>query len=139
MNNECPQHDCSVAGQDDSVRLLERYKSGDDSALEEIIRLYRGGLLYFINGYVHNITTAEDILSDTFLRLILSLGKYRSEASLKTYLYRIAANLSIDELRRIKRHNEVELESVEQTADDETEINSTLISDERSRVLHLAI
>ncbi|HPE94985.1 MAG TPA: RNA polymerase sigma factor [Bacillota bacterium] len=139
MKNECPKHDCSVPGQDISVSLLKRFRSGDDSALEEIVALYHDGLLYFINGYVHNITVAEDVLSDTFLKLITSIGKFRQDASLKTYLYKIAANRSIDELRRIERHGTVDLDNIEETPGDEETLEHSLISDERSRILHSAM
>lgn len=43
-----------------------RFLAGDDSGLAEVIRLYKDGLMFYINGYVHDISMAQDLTEDVF-------------------------------------------------------------------------
>lgn len=46
-----------------------RFLAGDDSGLAEVIRLYKDGLMFYINGYVHDISMAQDLTEDVFFKL----------------------------------------------------------------------
>lgn len=95
---------------DRGILNYRRYLAGEDDGLSEIIREYGDPLLHYINGFVRDPDVAEDLLSETFLKLILRRRAFREESSLKTYLYAIGRNEAMGWLRRHRRRREVALE-----------------------------
>lgn len=95
---------------DRGILNYRRYLAGDDDGLAQIIRDYGDRLLHYINGFVRDTDVAEDLLSETFLKLILRRRAFREEASLKTYLYAIGRNEALGWLRRHRRGREVPLD-----------------------------
>lgn len=85
---------------DNGAGSYHRFLEGDESAFDEILELYREGLIFFINRYVRNIDTAEDLAEDTFLELLIHPRRYNFKASLKTYLYTIGRNKAVNYIRR---------------------------------------
>lgn len=81
----------------------ERFLAGDEGGLAVIIDEYGNRLLRYINSYVHDEMTAEDLLSETFLKLIVRRPRLRGEALFKTYLYAIGRNEALQWLRRQRR------------------------------------
>jgi len=79
-----------------------RYLEGDKRAFDEIINLYRAGLIGFILRHIGNVDVAEDISEDCFVELIVNPNKYRFKSGLKTYLYAIAHNKVKEYFRRRK-------------------------------------
>ena len=96
--------------QDDGTLLYRRFLDGDVKALEQLIELYRRGLLRFIYGYVKDEGLAEDILTDVFCDLYFK-RKFteRQDATLKTYLYTVARNKALNVLRKQRRQREFSL------------------------------
>lgn len=90
-----------MAKKDDN--LIARFLGGHADAVGETVKIYRRGLELFILGYVHDAQTAEDIASDAFARLIIKKPDIRDRAHFKTYLYAVAKNLAIENLRKSKR------------------------------------
>ncbi|MCK9448680.1 MAG: RNA polymerase sigma factor [Bacteroidales bacterium] len=82
--------------------LVEKMQRGDEQALVEIIRRYETMIARIVIGMLGNTAEAEDVGQETFLRFWQSVGTYRYEAKVSTFLTRIAINLSINELRRRK-------------------------------------
>lgn len=80
--------------------LVARAKNGDLSAFEEIVTKYKSMMAKVIIGMVGNKQDAEDIGQEAFIRFYSSMHQYNANASLSTYLTRIAINLSINELKK---------------------------------------
>ncbi len=97
-----------------------RFLDGDKEAFREIIELYRRGLLFFVNNYVHCLTEAEDIVEDSFVELVVHPHRYNFSVSLKTYLFAIARYKAINYLRRQTRRGEISLEQSGWFSDSET-------------------
>src|ERR1700677_3319460 len=74
--------------------LVRRFNAGDESAFVEIMDRYRGKILYVAIDRLHNHADAEEIVQDTFIRAYRGLARFRGDASLATWLHRIAANLA---------------------------------------------
>lgn len=73
--------------------------------MKEIVRLYseyKTDLYHYLLGLTHDATIADDLLSDTFLKAIISLPTFRGEASIKTWLFGIARNLWLQHLKKQK-------------------------------------
>lgn len=80
--------------------LVELMQAGDEKALAEVIRRYEVLVARVVIGMLGNTAEAEDVGQETFIRFWNSIGSYRHEAKVSTFLTRIAINLSINELRR---------------------------------------
>lgn len=124
---------------DNGVSIYRRFLDGDEGAFEEIMLTYRDGLTYFIDGFVHDIMTAEDIAIDVFTYLLTDPRKYKFTTSLKTYLYMLGRSRALDCLRKRKRRMTVSPEDVEAELSDRDSLERAVIADERSRVVRRAI
>ncbi len=104
--------------------LLERFKKGDASAFQEIVVAYQDsiyGLCFHMLGDYHS---AQDAAQDTFLKAYQGLKAFRPEASVYTWLYRIAVNTCIDYKRKsslesLFRHRFDDERLIEQEPSDE--------------------
>lgn len=71
--------------------------------IEEIYRLYKDDILKYLMSLTYDPSLSEDLLSETFIRAIKSIGKFKGESSLKTWLFSIARYTWYDYLRRDKK------------------------------------
>jgi len=90
-------------GREADARLVERARTGDEGAFRAIVERYESRVAATVIGMLGPGGEAEDVGQETFIRLYRSLDRYRGEASLGTYVTRIALNLSLTALRRRKR------------------------------------
>ena len=90
--------------------LMERYRDGDVDAFEILLQRHERKLFNFIFRFVRHREKANDLLQDTFMRVIKNAKGYTRKARFTTWLYTIARNVSIDELRKMKlrRHKSFE-------------------------------
>ncbi len=87
-------------GMTDSV-LAQRYLAGDQQAFEVLVNRYSGPLFTFIRRFLGGeYDAACDILQQVMLQLYISLPKLHTGEPLKAWLYRVARNRCLDELRR---------------------------------------
>lgn len=83
--------------------LIEQARSGDLSAFKTIVSRHEGRVAGIVKGMLGPGPESQDVGQEVFIRLFESLDQYRGEATLSTYLSRIAMNLSLNELKRRKR------------------------------------
>lgn len=86
--------------QDGPEHLLVRYLSGDESAFETLVALYEEKLFAFLARMIGDDHLAEDVFQQTFVKVARNAGAYDGRASFSTWLFRIARNTALDELRR---------------------------------------
>jgi len=84
----------------DESRLIGEAQGGDRSAFEELVRRHDRSVLRVALRSVRSEDEARDIYQETFLRLYRTLGRFRHECSLETWILRIASNVCLDHLRR---------------------------------------
>jgi RNA polymerase sigma-70 factor (ECF subfamily) len=84
-------------------QLIQASKEGDEQAFRELIKRYESRVAATVIGMLGNSPEAEDVGQETFIRFYNHLDKFRGDASVGTYLARIAINLSLNELKRRKR------------------------------------
>jgi RNA polymerase sigma-70 factor (ECF subfamily) len=87
--------------------LVENARNGDNNAFKELIKKYENQVAATVIGMLGNCPEAEDIGQEAFVRFYKSLDKFRGEASVGTYLTRIAINLSFNEFKRRKRQRKL--------------------------------
>ncbi len=123
---------------DNGASSYRRFLAGDDEGLHEIICTYRVGLILYLNSFVQNIHTAEDLAEDTFAELAIRCPKFAEKSSFKTWLYAIGRNLTAKYLRKNAKLTIVPLESQEYLADEEN-LESDYIKSEQKRMVHQAL
>jgi RNA polymerase sigma-70 factor, ECF subfamily len=84
--------------------LVERAQKGDRAALEELYLIHFDRIYSYLHVSVGNRHDAEDLTTQTFLRMLESIGKFRwQSAPFSAWLFRIAHNLAMDHFRATKR------------------------------------
>ena len=87
------------------AQLLDRARHGDDDAFRCIVERYESVVAATVIGMLGAGDDADDIGQETFIRFHRALGSFREESALKTYLVRIAMNLSLNALKQRKRRS----------------------------------
>src|ERR1700704_4571101 len=89
--------------------LLEETLAGDEDAFAELVRRYRNQITSYIYRMTNDYDGAVDLAQETFLRVYRAANRYQTTHAFSTYIYRIATNLAISELRKRKRRRLVSL------------------------------
>ena len=98
-------------------------RDGDESAFDQLFHRWAGPLLRYMERMVGDAATAEELVQEAFFRVHKARDRYEPTARFSTWLYRIATNLALNELKRPRRrhHHEEEENSVLVSADPSTE------------------
>jgi RNA polymerase sigma-70 factor (ECF subfamily) len=86
--------------------LIERARSGDDGAFNQVVQVYRKRILGTIARLIGRPEDVEDVGQEVFLRLYFSLDQLRTPEVFEPWLYRLTVNAAYDYLRRQKRRRE---------------------------------
>lgn len=89
--------------------LLEATKTGDEAAFAELVRRYRNQITNYVYRITNDYDAAVDLAQETFMRVYSAAERYQTSYAFSTYIYRIATNLAISELRRRKRRRMISL------------------------------
>lgn len=92
-------------------QLLSLYLQGDVPAMGLLVARYKRPLFTFVARLCGDPARAEDLLQETFLRLIEHADTFEGGAKLRTWLYRIARNLCVDEMRRKKHRRHASMDA----------------------------
>lgn len=84
-------------------QLIEKVRGGDEVAFGEIISRYKNPITNFLYRFLNDYEEAVDLAQETFVRVYFALDRYHTNYAFSTYIYRIASNLAISELRKRKR------------------------------------
>ena len=129
--------------------LIEATKNGDEAAFAEIVGGYRSPITNYLYRFLNDYEEAVDLSQETFVRVYYAIERYHTEYAFSTYIYRIATNLAISEIRKRKRRTILSLTGLFQTdAEDVTEFqppdtrslpDEDLLEDEKAGVIAKAI
>src|SRR5690349_15744366 len=101
MRNRC-EHSTShmpVASVEIDARMMLRVKRGDHAALNWLVAKYRGPMIHYLYGIVHDEAVAEDLTQEVFLRVFRGRKDYEPKAKFKSWLYRIGKNVAFNWIR----------------------------------------
>jgi RNA polymerase sigma-70 factor (ECF subfamily) len=82
------------------LERVRRFVAGDAAAFEEIVGAYQGRIVTLCRYLLGNAADADDAAQDVFVKAFKNVHKFRPEAALYTWLYRIAVNTCIDRRRK---------------------------------------
>lgn len=116
-------------------QLIKDFQAGDSHAFEELVERYKNRIYNFIYRFVNDVSLAEDLTQDTFLKLFTHKDSYREIAKFSTWLYTIAQNLAKTELRKRNRRKTYSVSDLS-TEDREFVISSdqNIVVDKKSDV-----
>lgn len=132
---------------DPDVQLMLEFKAGDQTALEALMRKYYPRILNFIYRFLGNRQVAEDLTQEVFLKVYKSAFKYTPRSQFQTWLYTIAKNTALNELRRKRglfvstdqTFNSDGNELTKEIADFETAPDKDLMHKEKAAMIRQAI
>lgn len=105
--------------QDADVALMLKFKEGDKAAFESLLDKHHNKIINFIYRFVGDKLEAEDLAQEVFLRVYRAAQGYTPKAKFSTWIYKIAKNLALNEVRRKSLHRLFSLEGVFSTEDGE--------------------
>ncbi len=104
-----------VTDRTDEKSLIRAAQRGDSEAFEQLVRPYDSNVLRMAYNLLHSQEDARDIYQEAFLRVYRKLPEFRFDCAFSSWLYRIVANLCLDQIRKRKVRKE-EAASVETEA-----------------------
>ncbi|MBO0910524.1 MAG: RNA polymerase sigma factor [Acidobacteria bacterium] len=102
----------------DELALVQRAKSGEVEAFEELVRRYDRNVFRIAQHITQNREDAEDVVQDAFLKAYNNLGQFQGQSKFYTWLVRIAVNEALMKLRRRRPERTVSLDEEVKTEDD---------------------
>ena len=118
---------------DNGASSYRRFLNGDESAFDDIMKELFNNLVFFINGYVHDIYAAEDIAIDVFSDLIVHKHRYNFKVTLKTYLFMIGRSRALNYIKHRKVIDFVELTESDETMDEQENLEKNILEDEKNK------
>lgn len=106
------------------------YQKGNVRAFEVLLERHRRPVFNFIYRFVRSRDVAEDLLQDTFLRVIKGANNYQRKAKFTTWLYTIARNLCVDRSRRQKHRKHASLDQPMTKSEDAGTLLDVVAGDE---------
>jgi len=106
---------------DPDIKLMLNFKEGDQRAFRMLFDKYKRQVINFCFRYCGHQAVAEELAQETFLRVYKAAARYRPEARFSTWLFKIAANVCLNEIR--KPDYRARLESIDQTPDEDHAAN----------------
>ena len=116
--------------------LYRQYLSGDETGLEELIRKYDNPLTLYINGYLHDVHEAEDLMMETFSWLFMKKPRIRN-GCYNAYIYKAAPHKALR--HKSRRRIIFSLDNLTREAEAQTLVEEVVRTKERNQILHLCM
>src|SRR5213593_1550872 len=89
---------------DSDAALMLRVKQGDSGAFAELVDKYKQPVMNLVYRMLRDATEAEDLAQNVFIQVYKSAYRYEVSSKFSTWLFTIARNLCLNEIRRRSRH-----------------------------------
>ena len=116
--------------------LYRQYLSGDDAGLEALMKKYGDPLTLYIDGYLHDVHEAEELMLDVFAYLYTKKPKIR-DGGFKAYLYKAARHMALR--HKSKRKPLFSLDALTGEPDGRLLAEEVIQTEERNRILHFCM
>ena len=116
--------------------LYRQYLNGDDAGLEVLMKKYGDPLTLYIDGYLHDVHEAEELMLDVFAYLFTKKPRIR-DGGFKAYLYKAARNMALR--HKSKRKPLFSLDALTGEPDGRLLVEEVIRTEERNRVLHFCM
>ena len=116
--------------------LYRQYLCGDEAGLEVLMKKYGDPLILYINGYLHDVHEAEDLMIEVFSYLFTKKPRIR-DGGLKAYLYKAARHMALRHKSR-RRHSFC-FDDMSEEPDVQTLVEEIVQTKERDMILHFCM
>lgn len=116
------------------ITLYQRFLSGDDSGLQRLMERYGNSLMLYIDGYLHDIHEAEDLMIEAFAYFVAKRPRLRDDG-FRAYLYKSARHLALRCLQKKRRKQLFSFDDLEQEPESDVLLETLVQTDERNRIL----
>ena len=116
--------------------LYRRYLCGDEAGLVALMKKYGNPLTLYINGYLHDVHEAEDLMIEVFSYLFTKRPRIR-DGGLKAYLYKAARHMALR--GKSRRRLFFSLDNLTEEPDGQTLVEEVVRTKERDRILHFCM
>ena len=116
--------------------LYRQYLRGDEAGLEALMRKYGNPLTLYINGYLHDVHEAEDLMIEVFSYLFTKKPRIR-DGGLKAYLYKAARHMALR--HKSRRRLFFSLDDLTEEPDGKTLVEEVIRTKERDQILHICM
>jgi len=96
----------------EDLELVRQFQAGSERAFNELVLKHRRGVYMTAVGLLNNHDDAEDITQEVFLKVYASIGSFRGDSAVYTWIYRICVNLCLNAIRKRKTRSFFGLESL---------------------------
>src|SRR5258705_11507503 len=107
------------AEQDPDAALMLLVKQGDTAAFEQLVDKYKQPVMNVVYRMLRDATEAEDVAQNVFVQVYKSASRYEVSSKFSTWLFTIARNLCLNELRRRSRHPAQSIDATHPDQDDQ--------------------
>jgi len=87
----------------DDADIIRRVRAGDADAFGALVEKYAGRIQRLVRGFIRNEQDAQDVVQDSFVKAFARLDRFDGRSAFFTWLYRIAANTSMDHNKKYRR------------------------------------
>lgn len=127
-----------TAATDDWAQLVAAAKAGDRLAFEEIVRATYVHTYTLALRLTANEEDARDVVQEVYLRAWKGIGRFRGDAQLTTWLYRITANTASTHVTRRRRHRSEPLETAAEPAEERAALQPEAATESAATLERLA-
>ena len=127
------ERSAAVTAADPDQELAERFRDGERTAFDALVRRHQKGVWRLIRRYVKSDADAADVTQLAFVRAFRGLATFRGTATVRSWLYRIAINCALSWLRDHRRELPVEI-SEDALTDDNPAPAQLSARDDRARL-----
>ena len=118
----------------DGSGSYNRFLSGDRDAIDEVIRDYKDGLIYYIYSITGNMDISEEAATDVFIKLYVDKPKFKGGGAFKTWLYTIGRNKALDHIRKKSKIPQIPIEDAYNVSAEENIEQNYIQQEEDSRL-----
>jgi RNA polymerase sigma-70 factor (ECF subfamily) len=111
----------------DDLRLVAALRAGDEEAFAALVRMYNRSLLRLARMFVSTDALAEDVVQEVWVAVLTGLDRFEGRSSLRTWIFRIAANIA--KTRGARESRSVPLSSLSAAGDDEPAVDESRFAD----------
>ncbi len=119
--------------------IITKAQNGHADSIGLLYERYKRNLFSFFYGNLGNKAMAEDLVQNTFIRVIKYSNNYSGKGSFKSWLFQIARNQMIDEIKKMKKHKAQDIDEKVDVITDYATADASIIKEERSQLLKNAL
>lgn len=122
----------------DGSGSYSRFLSGDRDAIDDVIKDYKDGLIYYIYSIIGDMELSEEAAIDVFIKLYVDKPVFKGGSAFKTWLYTIGRNKAYDILRKRSKSSDLSLDDAYSLSSEEN-IEQNYIQQEEGSMLRRTV